>query len=80
MKMRKTKVFRSGNSWAVRLPKGFDLAPGFVMIFRQGDDFVIRKIPINLAEAIRQLPKLPGEFMPEGIKDPLPQTRKFEWR
>lgn len=41
----KTKVFRSGNSLAVRLPKGIDLPCGEVSIRREGRSIVIEEIP-----------------------------------
>jgi antitoxin VapB len=37
------KVFRSGNSQAVRLPKQFRLKSGEVEIFRRGDEIVLRE-------------------------------------
>ena len=36
------KVFKSGNSQAVRLPKEFRLAASEVEIFRRGDEIVLR--------------------------------------
>jgi len=75
----KTRVFKSGNSWAIRLPKDFHLDAGPVIIFWRGDEIVIHKIPVSLGEALRSLPKLPGEFMPEGRDDLPPQERNFQW-
>ena len=37
----KTKVFRSGNSLAVRLPKSFELPCGSVSIHREGQRIII---------------------------------------
>jgi antitoxin VapB len=37
------RVFKSGNSQAVRLPKEFRLRSKEVEIFRQGDDLVLRE-------------------------------------
>ena len=39
-----TKVFKSGNSLAVRLPKGMELPCGKVSISRQGDRLVIEAL------------------------------------
>ncbi|MEZ4630814.1 MAG: AbrB/MazE/SpoVT family DNA-binding domain-containing protein [Deinococcales bacterium] len=39
-----TKVFQSGNSQAVRIPKELQLACSEVNIFRRGDELVIRPI------------------------------------
>jgi len=79
MRMRKTRVFKSGNSWAVRLPKDFHFESGPVLIFWQGNDLIIRKKPTNLGEAFRLLTELPGDFMPEGRNDLPPQERNFKW-
>ena len=42
--MRAAKVFKSGNSQAVRLPKEFQLDVKEVGIFRQGGDLILRPI------------------------------------
>ncbi len=39
--MKTTKIFRSGNSIAVRIPKGFGLKEGEVYIKREGNAIVI---------------------------------------
>ena len=71
-----TRVFKSGNSQAVRLPAGFQIAVGEVEIFRR-DKIVIREKPKNLARAFELLTQLPEDFFSEGRKDPLPQEREF---
>jgi antitoxin VapB len=38
------KVFRSGNSQAVRLPKEFRFGTAQVEIFRRGDEVVLREL------------------------------------
>ena len=76
--MRKTKVFRSGNSQAVRLPRDFQLDVDEVEIFKRNDELVIRKIPTNLAQAFTILTKMPKDFMSKGREDELPQDRDFE--
>jgi antitoxin VapB len=55
-----TKVFRSGNSQAVRLPKEFQLDVDEVEIFRQGEDIVLRKKPSNLLAAFQALAAIEG--------------------
>ncbi|OGO90232.1 MAG: virulence factor [Coxiella sp. RIFCSPHIGHO2_12_FULL_44_14] len=76
--MRTTKVFKSGNSQAIRLPKDFQLDTDEVEIFRRNDEIVIRKIPANLSAAFYILISMPDDFMSEGREDSLPQERKFE--
>lgn len=75
--MRKTKVFKSGNSQAVRLPKDLQFDVDEVEIFKRGDELVIRKIPSNLAKAFRLLTTMPDDFMSDSREDP-PQKRDFE--
>lgn len=70
------RVFRSGNSQAVRLPKQFRLKSKEVEIFRRGDEIVLREKDDNLARAFDLLSGLPDDFdLPEREKD-LPQRRK----
>ncbi|MBD2748154.1 AbrB/MazE/SpoVT family DNA-binding domain-containing protein [Microvirga sp. BT688] len=53
------KVFRSGNSQAVRLPKQFRLTSNEVEIYRRGDEIVLREKPTSLARAFELLCDLP---------------------
>ncbi len=69
------KVFKSGNSQAVRLPKEFRVATDEVEIFRRGDEIVLRERPRNLLRALDILASLPDDFL-EDRRDTLPQERK----
>ncbi len=75
--MKITKVFKSGNSQAVRIPKEFLLQGEEVEIFKRNGDVVIREIPQNLARAFTLLTQLPDDFFAEGRKDLPPQEREF---
>lgn len=75
--MHKTKVFKSGNSQAVRLPRDYRFKSDEVEIFKRDDEVVIREIPRNLKQAYDLLTNLPDDFMKEGRKDIPPQKRKF---
>ncbi len=68
--MRTTKVFRSGNSQAVRLPKDFQLTVREVEILRRGDEIVLRKKRRTAGELVQALMaiRLPNDF-PETIED-----------
>jgi len=56
----KTRVFRSGNSQAVRIPREFQFDVDEIEIFRRGDEIVLRKPVGSLAEAFEILiPVLP---------------------
>ena len=72
-----TRVFKSGNSQAVRLPVGFQVASTEVEIFKRNNDIVIRELPRNLSRAFELLTKLPDDFFADGRKDSLPQERDF---
>jgi len=74
--MRTTKVFKSGNSQAVRLPKEFQFDAGEVEIFRRGDEVVLRRKPGSLARAYEPLTSLSDDFMEEGRQDLPPQSRE----
>ena len=71
------KVFKSGNSQAVRLPKDFQFDVKEVEIFHRGEDVVLRKKKKNLTKAFEVLGNLPKEFMADGRKDTIPQSREF---
>jgi antitoxin VapB len=75
--MKIAKVFKSGNSLAIRLPKEFRLTSTRVEIFKRKKDLVIREIPKNLSDAFVLLTQLPGDFFNEGRKDLPPQERDF---
>jgi len=73
--MTTTRVFMSGNSQAVRLPKEFQFDVDEVEILRCGDDVILRKKPVSLAEAFELLAALPDDFMSEGRHNPPTQPR-----
>jgi antitoxin VapB len=72
--MTTARVFRSGNSQAVRLPKGFRLKSKEVEIFRRGDEIVLREKGEGLARAFEILANLPD--VPKDREDAPPQKRK----
>jgi antitoxin VapB len=76
--MKTTKVFKSGNSQAVRLPVGFQVSSDEVEIFRRGEnEIVIREIPHNLSRAFHLFTQLPEDFFANGRQDTPPQERDF---
>ena len=70
------RVFQSGNSQAVRLPKAFRLNAERVEIFRRGDEIVLREQPVNAAAIFDVLAELPDDFMADGRDDTPPQSRE----
>jgi antitoxin VapB len=73
--MAAARVFRSGNSQAVRLPKEFRFKGKEVEIFRRGDEIVLREKGKGLERAFEILASLPDDFWPEGRVDAPPQQR-----
>lgn len=70
LKMATAKVFRSGNSQAVRLPKQFRVKAKELEISRRGDEIVLREKRGNLARAFDLLAGLPEDFeIPRREKD-----------
>lgn len=72
--MRTAKVFRSGNSQAVRIPAEFKFDTDEVEIFRRDDELVLRKKAKSLEQAFHLFASLPADFLAER-KDDLPQER-----
>ena len=74
--MTTTRVFKSGNSQAVRLPKEFSVRGKVLEIFRRGDEIVLREPGKGLARAFELLTSLPEDFLAEGRQDMPPQRRE----
>jgi antitoxin VapB len=74
--MNTARVFRSGNSQAVRLPKQFRLKSEEVEIFRRGDEIVLREKDGNLVRAFELLAGLPDDFELAGREKDVPQKRR----
>lgn len=70
------RVFRSGNSQAVRLPKQFRLKSKEVEIFRRGDEIVLREKHGNIARAFELLAGLPEDVDLVGREKDRPQKRR----
>lgn len=74
--MATTRVFRSGNSQAVRLPKEFAVKGKELEIFRRGDEIVLREPAKGLGRAFELLASLPDDFLADGRQDEPPQHRE----
>jgi len=70
------KIFKSGNSQAVRLPKEFQFDVPEVDIFRRNDEVVLRKKPRNLARVFELLTEISDDFMEDGRRQPPVQDRE----
>jgi len=74
--MKFAKVFRSGNSQAVRIPKEFQLEGDEVEIRKIGSALVLRPKRTSWAAIEESLKKFSGDFMKDGRKQPPQQKRK----
>jgi antitoxin VapB len=75
--MASARVFKSGNSQAVRLPKEFRFQCEEVEIFRRGDEVVLREKSKGMERAFWLLANLPIDIdaIEQARKEP-PQKRK----
>jgi antitoxin VapB len=74
--MTTARVFKSGNSQAVRLPKQFRIDATEVEIFRRGDEIVLRKKVRGMSRAFELIAGLPDDVFAADRVDPPPQKRK----
>ncbi|MDR0246934.1 MAG: type II toxin-antitoxin system VapB family antitoxin [Burkholderiales bacterium] len=74
--MATARVFKSGNSQAVRLPKAFRVTTSELEISRHGSAIILRESRQGLVRAFNLLCDLPDDFLSDGRNDSPPQTRK----
>jgi len=70
------KVFKSGNSQAVRIPKEFHLEGDEVEIQRKGSALILRPMKRSWAPLIDSLGKFTDDFMDRGRRQPPVQKRR----
>ncbi len=78
------KVFKNGNSSAVRLPAEFGLKPGDEMVITKVSSGMFTLVPKRkgLGHLVEILQSLPDDFMAEGRDNAPPQERDwaaFDW-
>jgi antitoxin VapB len=73
-----TRVFKSGNSQAVRIPKELQFDVNELEIFQRGDEVILRKKRDNLSDVMDIFSAFSDDFMKEGRDDPPPQERDFD--
>lgn len=73
--MATARVFKSGNSQAVRLPREFRVKAEELEIFRRGEEIVLREPGHGLTRAFEVLAGLPDDFLADGRQDAPPQSR-----
>ena len=62
------KVFKSGNSQAVRIPKEFVFTSKEVEIFQRNDEIILREVSKNLGKAFELLTHFPNDCFSEKRK------------
>ena len=72
MKRATAKVFKTGRSQAVRIPKQFRLATDEVLIERDGDRIILTPRPRSWKEYFATAPRLPADF-PKRLRDKPPE-------
>lgn len=73
--MKTAKVFKSGNSQAVRIPKEFQLQGDEVEIQKKGEVLVLRPKKKSWAALVQSLRKFTDDFMEKGRNQPPVQKR-----
>ena len=74
--MKTAKVFKSGNSQAVRIPREFHLDDDEVEIRRRGRTLVLEPRKRSWTPLFESLDKFTDDFMGEGRKQPALQKRR----
>ena len=74
---RQVRLFRTGRSQTVRIPREFELTTDEVVIYSEGNRLVIEPIPRarSLAEVLSTMETLEEEFPP--IDDPPPTPERL---
>ena len=73
--MHKAKVFWSGRSQAVRLPKDYRIEADEVRISRRGDAIILEPIPKDWSWLDAIVGTMSNDFMKEGREQPPNQER-----
>lgn len=74
--MGKAKLFKNGNSQAVRLPKAFRIPGNEVKIFKKGNQIVIEPIETTWDSLLESLSEFPEDFLKDGRNQPSMQKRE----
>ena len=75
--MTTTRVFKSGNSQAVRIPAKFKIQSSEVEISKRGDELIISPRQKDLSDAFQLMTEMTDDFMIQGRNDTPPQERDF---
>ena len=76
--MPRTKVFKSGNSQAVRIPRKYQFDVDEVEITRRGDEIVLRKPKRTLADAFDALASFSDDMFAGGREQPTTTDKRLK--
>jgi len=76
MKQTTAKIFQSGGSQAVRLPKEFRFDVQEVFIVREGDRVILSPKPLSWQSYFAKPTEVPGDFLTDR-EDNQPQEREL---
>lgn len=76
--MTTAKVFMTGRSQAIRLPKEFRFEGTEVEIFRRGDEVILREKLVTVDRLFKVLAQMPNDFYAEEkVDEPLQEREEF---
>ncbi len=73
------KLFQTGRSQAVRLPKEFRFPGKEVRIRRFGAGVLLEPMRVDVEKVFADIDAIGGAFMPEGREQPPMQERDFDF-
>lgn len=77
--MTTAKLFKSGRSQAVRLPKEFRFEGKEVRIRREGARVILEPVRVNMKKVFEEMDRIGGDpIFPNGREQPPMQKRDFD--
>ena len=78
--MTTAKLFMSGRSQAVRLPKEFRFEGKEVRIRREGRQVILEPVPVDMKKVFAEMDRIGGDpIFPDGRQQPPMQERDFDF-
>ncbi len=74
--MNTAKLFQTGRSQAVRLPKDFRMPGQEVKIYKQGNKVILEPLNTSWEALLMSLDEFPDDFMQDGREQPEMQKRE----
>jgi len=76
--MEKAKLFKNGNSQAVRLPKAYRIPGNEVKIYKKGNQVILEPVETTWDSLFESLSEFPDDFMKDGRNQPaMPKREPF---